>query len=170
MKVETAKDRYTDLLASVPSLNSELRPEALKDVIERAGADVTPALTEHIAANSQLTTAQAEPLVKQALAAVPEGSSTEKAAAVSQAAASALPGVNLELSEAVMLGANVRFAFAIVFSAILAVCVGATIAIGTESSPSEAVLITLSAVAILILAGVLVLVMGYKTAKIKLGS
>jgi hypothetical protein len=167
---ETAADRYESLLtAAVPALNPELRAAALKAVIDGAAAAPAPALVAHIAANSPLTTAKAEPLVAAALADEP-GNSTQKAAAVSQAVANTLPSVNVELSEAVMLEGKARLWFAIGFSALLAVCVAGVIVVGTESSPPEAVMITLSVIAILLVAGVLMLVMGYKTAKVKIGS
>ena len=77
--IETAADRYKDLLtAVVPALTPELRADALKVVIDRAGANPAPALSEHIAVHSQLTAPQTEPLVVTALAGVPGADSTEK--------------------------------------------------------------------------------------------
>ena len=168
---ETAAQRYKELLtAVVPALNPELRAEALKAVIEAASRNpAAPTLPQHIAAYSQLTASQAEPLVADVLAAVPGADSAEQAAAVSQAVVT-LPSVNVELSEAVMLKGETRFWFAIGFSAILAVCIAGVIVIGVLSNPSETAMITLSVIAILMVVGILVLVMGYKTAKVKLGS
>ena len=100
---------------------------------------------------------------------MPGADSAEQAAAVSQAVVT-LPSVNVELSEAVMLKGETRFWFAIGFSAILAVCIAGVIVIGVLSNPSETAMITLSVIAILMVVGILVLVMGYKTAKVKLGS
>jgi hypothetical protein len=171
---ETAAERYKGLLtAVVPALNPELRAEMLRPMIDaavKAREDPTADLSEHIAAHSRLTVGQLEPIVEAALAGTPSPDSEEKAAAVSQAVASTLSGVNVELSEAIPLEGVARLGFAIMFTVALVGCIIGVVSIGVESAPSETAMITLSVIAILAAVGVLVLVMGYKTAKIKLGS
>lgn len=173
---ETGIGRYKDLLTAVapavaPAVIPELQPPALKGVIDGVGeADPTPALVQHVAANSPLTSAQARPIVAAALAAAPAGNSEAKAAAVSQALASSLPNVNIELSEAVLLSGGVRLGFAVAFLLILVGCGIGVVGIGKEMSPSEAAMICLSVISIITLVGALVLVMGYKNVKLKIGS
>jgi hypothetical protein len=168
---ENIAERYVGFLATLaPALNPHLQPAALKDVIDeaRAGEDPAEALTKHVAANSLLTAAAARPLVETALAAAP-GDSTAQANAASQALAG-LPGVNVELSDAVMLSAAVRVWSAVAFAVILVGCIISIVGIGTESGPSEVTIIVLAVLAILSLVAILVLVMGYKTVKVKVGS
>ena len=123
-----------------------------------------------MAAHSTLTTDQAAPLIANALAAAPSAGPTAQANAASQAVASALPGVNVELSEAVMLNGTVRCWSAGAFALIMIGCICGVIGVGTESQPSETTLISLSVMAILALVAALTLVMGYKSVKVKLAS
>lgn len=168
--IEHPSDRYSDLITKfAPTWEPELRVNALARVIEGAPGNPVPALSEHIAARTPLTVSKVEPVVAEALAATP-GDSTAKATAASQAVASAFPGVNVELSEAVMLNGTVRLCFAIGAGILTVACLVAVLAVGIESKPSEATIIVFSVIAILTLVAVLVLVMGYKTAKVKIGS
>lgn len=173
---ETGVGRYRELLttvtpAVVPAVVPQLQPPALKTVIDGAGGgDPTSALVQQVATNSPLTSAQAKPIVAAALAAAPAANSEAQAAAVSQAVASSLPNVNIELSEAVLLSGGVRLGFAVAFLLVLVGCGIGVVGIGKEAGPSEAAMICLSVLSIITLVGALVLVMGYKNVKLKIGS
>jgi hypothetical protein len=169
---ENAIGRYKDLLTTVaPAVIPQLQAPALKTVIDDAGgADPGPALVQHVAANTPLTPTQARPIVAAALAAAPGPDSEAKAAAVSQAVASSLPNVDVELDEAVLLSGGVRLGFAVAFLLILVAGGIGVAGIGKEASPSEAAMVCLSVVSIISLVGTLVLVMGYKNVKLKIGS
>ena len=162
-------DRYTRLLAvSAPSA-APLKTEALEGVIS-SGGDEVAALSKHVAEHSNLSLAQATPVVKAAIEKSAEEGKTDpkaKAEAVSKATAG-LTGAtgNVELSDPVMLEPIYRVLFAAVLSGVFAACVACVAIIGNESSTKESALIGLSVLGVLALIGVLVLVMGYKNVKI----
>lgn len=158
-------ERYTALLAGI---NPSLTPDALRTVIEKAPPDQRAAvLTAHVTATSVLTEDVVKPVAEKAVAKNESPAAT--ATSLSHSLTSLLGTGNLELTEAVMLTPGWR----VVFAGVLVVGVFATvvglITIGIEKSPSETVLICLTAIGFISLTGVLVLVMGYKNVKLKVG-
>ena len=159
-------ERYEKLLALSAPPAAPLKPEVLEGVINQGDDDVS-ALSKHVAEHTNLSLAQATPVVEAALEKTTKEGKTEpkdKAEAVSKATAG-LTGAsaNVELSDPVMLEPVYRAIFAGALSLIFALCIGL---IGSEAAESEASVIGLSVLGTLSLIAVLVLVMGYKNVKI----
>ena len=162
-------ERYERLLALSSPAPATLKTEALEGVIGKGEDDVT-ALSRHVAEHSNLSLAQATPVVKAALEKTKQEGKTEtkdKAEAVSKATAGLSGGsANVELSDPVMLEPVYRVLFAAVMSGVFAACVACVAIIGSEAGTEESALIGLSVLGVLALIAVLVLVMGYKNVKI----
>ena len=167
---ESAAERYKDLIAMLTSASrADLSRASLQQVVEQANGNVNKVLSERIAANTSLTVNEVEPSVKSALAVLPQNAnSAEKAAAAKQVADDLIPGISVELSEAVMLNGAVRTVFAAVFTLIFVGGIFAVIGVGTESHPSETTLIALIVATVLAVFMSLVLIMGYKKVNAKL--
>lgn len=158
--------RFHDLLAVTPSLPAELRPQALRPIIDQGG-NVEANLAQQIALHSRLDLPRAQALVHGSLPA--QGDSAAKAAAVSQAASSAVTfSGEVDLSDPVMLWPGARLAFGIVFGlALAASTVFIFILARQKTDPSTAAYVSLAVSSALALIGVLILVMGYKNVTIK---
>jgi hypothetical protein len=162
--------RFQALAATCTTpVSPALTSSALQPVIERAtGSDggQVEQIASHIAANSPLTAAQAQPLVE---AAVKDKSDPKaKADAVSEAVAGATgPSADIELSDPVMLEPGWRAGTAIALLLALAGCIACITILGDGKEVQEAALIGLAVLGVLTLVGILVLVMGYKNVKIK---
>ncbi len=159
-------ERYANLLALSAPPRAPLNPDALEALIG-TGPDDVSTLSKHVAEHTNLSLAQATPVVKAALDKAKEEGKTEpkdKAEAVSKATTGLSGGsANIELTDPVMLAPGVRASFAIGLLAIFAVCV---FLVGDEAPDSESAVIGLSVLGVLALIAVLVLVMGYKNVKI----
>jgi hypothetical protein len=162
--------RFQTLAATYATpASSALTSSALQPIIEKAtGGDdgQVEQIASHIAANSPLTAAQAQPLVE---AAVKDKSDPKaKADAVSEAVAGATgPSADLELNDPVMLEPGWRAGTAIALLLALGGCIAGIAILGDGKEVQEAALIGLAVLGVLTLVGILVLVMGYKNVKIK---
>lgn len=166
-------DRYSKLVAAGGHI-PELSPQSFEKAITATpGEDEVAVLSTHLAEHSNLTLAQAKPVVKSTLdKATAEGKTDPKAkaAAVSEAASKAAGiSANVELSDPVMLEPQYRMGFAVLMVAAFGACIGCITALGDESSAQEGALIGLTVLGVLALLAVLVLVMGYKNVKISGG-
>jgi hypothetical protein len=168
-KKKIAPDPVTRFQQLAGTWTPALTPGALQPVIENAtGEDHAQAaqIASHIAANSSLTAAQAQPLVE---AAVKDKSDPKaKADAVSKAVAGATgPSADIELNDPVMLEPGWRAGTAVVLLLALGGCIASITILGDDKNVQEAALIGLAVLGVLTLVGILVLVMGYKNVKIK---
>ncbi len=126
------------------------------------------ALSSHVAEHSQLTVAQAQPVVTAALQ--DQTDPTAKAAAVTQAVAAATGATaDIELSDPVMLKPWARVAFAVLLFVALVGCIACITVLGDRPRTAGSALVGLAVVGVLALIGILVLVMGYKNVTIKGG-
>ncbi len=162
--------RFEKLLTNAAPIDPALTPAELRSVIDNAGArPVEDALTNHVAAHSNLTAAQAQKVITKALAGAPAGSQA-KATAVSSAVAGATgASADIELSDPVMLQPWARALSALLLFVVLALCVVFIHTLGKTSSTPGSALVSLAVVGVLSLVGILVLVMGYKNVSIKGG-
>jgi hypothetical protein len=162
--------RYTELTAALSGAaqDSQLTPNAIEAVIRSHPEDETSAVAYHVAANSPLILAEANPIVHRALK--DKADPTAKATAVSKATAAAT-GANaeIELSDPVMLAPWIRLIFGLLLFLALGACIDRLAALAKASNPQESAVISLAILGGLALIGLLVLVMGYKSVTIKGG-
>ena len=170
-------DRFSELTSQLaPAAGTASQAglqQAVKNALDTNAAtpDQQPAaVAQAVAANSRLTTAEATPLVAQALTTAPATDSDTKAKAVTTAVNALSGGVpSLSLSDPVMLGSGARTAFAVVSALALIFGILGIIFLAAFTNSGTAPYNVLAVLSGLSLLAVVVFVMGYKNVSISSG-
>lgn len=170
-------DRFSELTSQLaPAAGTASQADlqqAVKNALDTNAAtpDQQPAaVAQAVAANTRLTTAEATPLVAQALTAAPAPDSDTKAKAVTTAVSALSGGVpSLSLSDPVMLGSGARTAFAVVSALALIFGILGIIFLAAFTNSGTAPYNVLAVLSGLSLLAVVVFVMGYKNVSISSG-
>jgi hypothetical protein len=170
-------DRFRELTSQLaPAVGTAAQDglqQAVKDALDTnaASPDQQPAaVAQAVAANTRLTTAEATPVVAQALTAAPAADTDTKAKAVSSAVSALSGGApSLSLSDPVMLGSGARTAFAVVSALALIFGILGIIFLAAFTNSGTAPYNVLAVLSGLSLLAVVVFVMGYKNVSISSG-
>jgi hypothetical protein len=168
------KELTSQLAPAVGTTSPDELQQAVKDALDTTAAtpDQQPAeVAKAVAARTRLTTAEAAPIVAQALTAAPAADTDTKAKAVTNAVSALSGGVpSLSLSDPVMLGSPARTAFAGVSAVALIFGILGIIFLAAFTNSGAAPYNVLAVLAGLSLLAVVVFVMGYKNVSISSGS
>ncbi|HUC56052.1 MAG TPA: hypothetical protein VMA95_01520 [Streptosporangiaceae bacterium] len=160
--------QFRDLMFDVSAPPAALQPVALSQIMEDSGPDrAASALAEHIAKNSRLDLARSTALVQESLPA--DGDTMARATAVSNAALAATSfSGEIELHDPVMLWPWARLVFSFILVAALIATIIFIFVLGHQKAAAPtATYVCLAVGGGLALAGLLIMVMGYKNVTIK---